>query len=374
MVKSFKKIITNIKGWRTNRKIIVIESDDWGSIRMPSKEVYNKSINNGYKVNLNPYERYDSLASEEDLTLLFDLLSKFKDKNGNHPIITANCVVANPDFDKIEESDFSQYHYELITETFKKYPKHSNNFNLWLEGKKHQLFFPQFHAREHLNVSLFMKDLRSRNKDVLFGFANKMPGSIPKLEPQKGNDYVEATCYHSEIDKQEKLSIYLEGLDLFEELFGYKSLSIIPPNYTWNDDFNQSISEKGVMFIQGMRKMREPIIDNGFKFNSRFLGMRNSVGQIALVRNVSYEPSLKIESAIVNRVIEEISIAFAMGKPAIISSHRLNYVGFIDEKNRYSTLKLLDEILKRVLKKWPEVEFFNSADLGKIIFDEINSI
>jgi hypothetical protein len=140
MVKSFKKIITNIKGWRTNRKIIVIESDDWGSIRMPSKEVYNKSINNGYKVNLNPYERYDSLASEEDLTLLFDLLSKFKDKNGNHPIITANCVVANPDFDKIEESDFSQYHYELITETFKKYPKHSNNFNLWLEGKKHQLF------------------------------------------------------------------------------------------------------------------------------------------------------------------------------------------------------------------------------------------
>jgi hypothetical protein len=128
------------------------------------------------------------------------------------------------------------------------------------------------------------------------------------------------------------------------------------------------------MFIQGMRKMREPIIDNGFKFNSRFLGMRNSVGQIALVRNVSYEPSLKIESAIVNRVIEEISIAFAMGKPAIISSHRLNYVGFIDEKNRDSTLKLLDEILKRVLKKWPEVEFFNSADLGKIIFDEINSI
>ena len=51
-----------------------------------------------------------------------------------------------------------------------------------------------------------------------------MPGSIPKLEPQKGNDYVEATCYHSEIDKQEKLNIYLEGLDLFEELFGYKSL------------------------------------------------------------------------------------------------------------------------------------------------------
>jgi len=27
------RYIANIPGWRTNRKIIVIESDDWGSIR-----------------------------------------------------------------------------------------------------------------------------------------------------------------------------------------------------------------------------------------------------------------------------------------------------------------------------------------------------
>ena len=44
MVKSFKKIITNIKGWRTNRKIVVIESDDWGTIRMSSKEAFNSLL------------------------------------------------------------------------------------------------------------------------------------------------------------------------------------------------------------------------------------------------------------------------------------------------------------------------------------------
>ena len=32
--------LLNIPGCRTNRHIVVIESDDWGSIRMPSKEVY----------------------------------------------------------------------------------------------------------------------------------------------------------------------------------------------------------------------------------------------------------------------------------------------------------------------------------------------
>ena len=32
----------NLPGWHTRRKLVVIESDDWGSIRMPSREVKQK--------------------------------------------------------------------------------------------------------------------------------------------------------------------------------------------------------------------------------------------------------------------------------------------------------------------------------------------
>ena len=31
--------ITNARGWKTDRKIVVIESDDWGMIRMASSQV-----------------------------------------------------------------------------------------------------------------------------------------------------------------------------------------------------------------------------------------------------------------------------------------------------------------------------------------------
>ena len=34
--------LVNSKGWRTNRKIVVLESDDWGAIRMSSKEAFDK--------------------------------------------------------------------------------------------------------------------------------------------------------------------------------------------------------------------------------------------------------------------------------------------------------------------------------------------
>lgn len=368
---SLKKIISrsliNLPGWHTNRKIVVIESDDWGSIRMPSKEVYDKFIREGYPVDLNPYERYDSLASEEDLELLFSLLTSFTDRKGNHPVITANCVVANPDFEKIRNDDFQNYHYELITETFKKYPKHKRNFELWKQGKEQGIFHPQFHAREHLNVSKFMNALQKADVDVHFGFMNQMPGCIRKGYKNNGNYFVEATHYESGSDKENKLEIYLEGLKIFKDLFGYESQSIIPPNYTWSRDYNNEVSKIGVKYIQGIRKYREPSLNEKPKYIHRFSGQKTTEGQINLVRNCFFEPSITNQNDPVDDCLSEIDIAFRMHKPAIISSHRINYVGFIDPSNRDTNLRYLNRILKSIEKKWPDVEFLTSDRLGNII-------
>ncbi len=114
---------------------------------MPSKKVYEKCIKAGYRVDLNPYERYDSLESHDDLELLFELLVSFKDFRGNHPVITANCVVANPDFNKIKSNNYGKYAFEHVTDTFKRYPKHEKGFELWKQGLSEHIFSPQFHAR-----------------------------------------------------------------------------------------------------------------------------------------------------------------------------------------------------------------------------------
>jgi hypothetical protein len=363
-------ILDNLRGWHTGRKIIVIESDDWGSIRMPSKEVYEKCLKEGYQVDRTEYERYDTILSQDDLELLFSLLLSFRDKNGNHPVFTANCVVANPDFEKIRQNNFENYYYELITETFRKYPIHHNNFKLWQEGIKNNIFFPQFHAREHLNVSLFMEALRRGDPAAHFGFENKMPGCIPHGPEVKGNGYIEATKYNSIEDKIRKIAIFLEGLDLFETLFGYRSETIIPPNYIWSPDFDKEVLSKGVRFFQGVRKMIEPVEDGNDKFHTHYLGQRNKLGQIYLIRNALFEPAVMYKIGIkdpVERCLSDISVSFKMHKPAIISSHRINYAGFINANNRDRTLKMLDQILKTALKKWPDIEFMNSSQLGDTI-------
>jgi len=360
---------TNLPGWRTKRKIVVIESDDWGSIRMPSREVYQKCLNAGYPVDRIAYERYDTLLSQDDLELLFNLLKTFKDKNGNNPVFTANCVVANPDFERIRKDDFKKYYYELITDTFKRYPEHTKNFSLWNEGITNRIFFPQYHAREHLNVSLFMDALQKGNEAVHFGFENEMPGNLTLGPEGLGNYFVEATKYSSLRDKEEKLKVYLEGLDIFEKLFKYKSRTIIPPNYIWSPDHNNAVLEKEVNIFQGIRKICEPVPGQKSIYHNVYLGKKNKFGQIYLVRNSIFEPSL-FNSGIrdhVGRCLGDMSIAFSMNKPAIIASHRINYAGFVDEKNRDRSLVLLKQLLTEALRRWPDIEFMTSLQLSKLI-------
>ena len=65
--------------------------------------------------------------------------------------------------------------------------------------------------------------------------------------------------------------------------------------------------------------------------------------------------------------MKEIEIAFNCNKPATISSHRVNYMGTINPENRAEGLKKLDQLLGAIIKKWPEVEFITSMELGDII-------
>ncbi|HLR36753.1 MAG TPA: hypothetical protein VK084_01805, partial [Chitinophagaceae bacterium] len=277
-------------------------------------------------------------------------------------------LAANPDFEKIRNAGYREYFYELITDTFDKYPNHSNCINLWKKGLDAGVFYPQSHGREHLNVSMFMAALQQGNSDVLFGFEHNMPGCMPRGNTGGGNTFVESLRYTSHQDKEEKLSFILEGLGLFESLMGFPSETFIPPNYIWNSDFDKSISEKGVRFYQGRRKMKEPLYDGSIRLRTHRLGEKNKFGQRYLIRNAVFEPALvKSNEDPVGRCLKDIAAAFRMNKPAVICTHRLNYVGFIDQGNRDQNLKMLDELLLQITRMWPEVEFLNSAQFGNML-------
>lgn len=359
----------NWGGWRTDRKLLVIESDDWGSIRMPSRRVYEACLNAGYPVDQTWFERYDSLLSESDLELLFEVLASFKDRAGRHPVITANVIMGNPDFDAIAASQFETYHHEPLEATFAKYPAHGRCLELWGKGQDQGVFFPQFHGWEHLNVALFMRALQENDPVAHFAFSHKMPGCIPHGPVRRPNLYVETTRFRSEKEKSQALASQLEGLAMFEKHFGFRSRTLIPTNYVWSSDFDEAVASAGVEAIQGGSMLKEQQVDGSSLRTRHRMGDRNAHGQTYLARNATFEPSQsrapRMESA--ERCLHEIAVAFQMRKPAVISSHRINFCGFIDERNRDENLVALDYLLQTTLRRWPDVEFVTSVDLLNLI-------
>lgn len=370
---ALKSYLGNVLGWHTNRKIIVIESDDWGTIRMASKSAFDFFNKKGYPVDLCPYNANDSLESNQDLEMLFYELSSVKDLKGNPAIITANNVVANPNFDKIRKSNFTEYHYEAFTDTLKRYPKHDKVKALYLEGIARKVFKPQFHAREHLNIARWLRELQNNNATVHMAFDQYMFSVHSENLPAYTNEFMDAL----DIDNKEQLSnqklILTEGLSLFEELWGFKSKSFIAPCYIWHSSLEPILKEKGIHYLQGIALQFEPIVGKPFMYRKKrhFLGKKNTISQYYLRRNAFFEPSLNQHYDWENDCLYRISVAFQMRKPAIISSHRLNFMGGINPINRERNLIKLRSLLFSIKKKWPDIEFLSSDQLGDMIAKSI---
>lgn len=364
-------IISSLMGlldWRTKRKIIIIESDDWGSIRMPDKRTYHILLSKGVRVDNCPYTKYDCLESELDLSMLFEVLDGYRDMNGNPPVITANCVTSNPDFSKIRENHFLTYHYELLPETFKRYSKHINSFQLWKEGLDRKFFFPQFHGREHLNVAKWMKAVQSNLPETRLAFDYNLFGISRTITSEKRRSYL-AAFDTSELDQSEDLNnIIADGVNLFKNLLGYMPKSFIAPNYIWPSSIEEFLNNLGINYIQGRRLQLSPKLrSKKYRKITHFTGQRNKYGQIYTVRNCRFEPSIEQKKDNISTCLAEINTAFTWGKPGIISSHRLNYIGTIEPINRERNLRKLNSLLSEIIKKWPDVEFMTSVDLGELI-------
>ena len=363
--------VSNIPGWRTKRHIVVIESDDWGSIRMSSKEAFDRMLKAGMPVDRSHYNLYDSLECNDDLEQMYETLSKFKDSTGRYPVITGVNVVANPDFEKIKTNNFSEYIYEPYTETCKRYSNHDRVYDLWKEGIEKRLMVPMFHGREHLNAQFWMRALRDKNKSTLVGFENEVTG-MPGIKGEKLPDFQAAFQIDTINDLVYQKEVLKTGLDLFEELYGYRSRYFVPTNGPFNNTLEKDLNEHGVKYINTGKKQKEPLGNGQYKINTRFIGDKNQYGQIYITRNCFFEPSSSgfekpANTDWINNCLKEIEIAFRWRKPAVISSHRVNYIGYLHPENRERSLKQLSELLGKMLKRWPDIEFMTSPELGDLI-------
>lgn len=347
---------------RLKEKLLIIESDDWGAIRTPSRDALNAFAINGFDLDKSVY-KVDALASNTDLEMLFNLLMSIKNVNGEIPVITANAIMANPDFEKIKESDFQSYYWEPFYKTFERYPEHGDNLKLWKKGMIEGVFYPQFHGREHLNIGRWMRALQKSDEKVRFSFEW---GSTYSGEADYS--FMEAYDWSFPSEIEQHKVIIKEGLEIFKDTFGFSSKSFIAPCYNWDSALEPFLANQGIEWIQGIRSQLSPTgTFENYRAIPHHFAEKNAYGSFYNVRNVFFEPANNPDRDWTDASMARIQAAFFMKRPAVINTHRVNYVGYIDPKNRDNGLRQLEKLLRTVIKKWPDVHFITTDQLSNYV-------
>ncbi|WP_338647715.1 hypothetical protein V5J73_03715 [Flavobacterium sp. KS-LB2] len=355
------------QGYKTSRKIVVIESDDWGSERIPNKATQLQLNNLGVDMNKNPHSKLDTLERVEDLEDLELLLNEIESELGKKIKITTNFITANPDYAKIENSNFQEYSYQSFMET---YMQRDGNDQVWQKLKSlinQGHFRPQFHGREHINALLWLKELQNNNQFFINAFHLGCYGiDAPSAQAHRKN-LMAAFEYENEKENEFVATSIKEGMHLFEEAFGYTSSSIIAPRYVWNSALEKVFKAAGIKNIQTSFYQQEPT-KIGYKNTYHYTGQVNKTsGLNYIVRNAYFEPAYHGTTDWVKATLDMVKLAFTFHTPAIISMHRINFVGGLDASAKEQSLRQFKILLTAIIKKYPDVEFLSSDELGHLI-------
>jgi hypothetical protein len=271
----------------------------------------------------------------------------------------------------MKEEGYKNVHIELLPLTFKKLSSlqpfaYEGAWNFWQEGINKGLMCPEFHGREHFNLKIFKEKLAKKDQALILSLENRSLtnvgysgySSIGWTASFSFWDPVKDTAYFPQMIK--------EGLDFFEQVYGYESVAFTPPAQQVPSDLESELRNFGLEALDKPFFQKKHVGFDRYKMEFCTMRYKEKKGLVELVRNVVFEPTASSIDH-VSKALAQIEAAFTWNKPAIISSHRVNFCGHIDPNNREKGLGDLKSLLGAIVKKWPDVEFVSIRDLVQLI-------
>lgn len=357
--RKFSRDFIDRYSWRTDRNLLVIISDDWGSYRLRGSKDREELTKIGLNLNTSVYNQYDGIESSGDLVAMYEVLTSVKDSLGSNAKITAMVNVANPDFHAIRLSGYKEYFYRPIDQSG--YDYMDDLIELYLEGVRYGVFHPEYHGREHLNIRFWMSILSNCKSKARAAFDYEFYGLDPRdIEVSKGRDFMTAYDPYYPKEGEKYVDEFSDGVEIFRRIFGYDPLYFAPSGLIYCKDVMVAAARSNI-FILDAPRIASIYSSLGRMKQLSILGKRNSYGQTWINRNAVFEPCAN--NSAVSDCLASIEYAFDRGKPVIVSSHRINYTSRVSVKFRDTNLDMLQSLLNQIVKKWPKVEFVTIGDL-----------
>ena len=284
-------------------------------------------------------------------------------------MFTPYALSANPDFEAMAQSD-QGYQYEPLIRTFERLAAdqpaaYQGAWALWQEGIRAGLLKPQFHGREHLNVEVLERKRKAGDQALKINIENHSMAGLGDEPSLPGVGFTHGFGLWERAETARHREIIADGLKLFEQVFGFPSRTFTPPAQKLHPELYPFVESQGVRAIdKPLHCVRRLDPERTVReFNT--LGRRRDLGHVSLVRNVVFEPTNDRSFDSVGLALGQVAAAFRWHKPAIISSHRVNFCGHIEEDNRRLGLDSLRRLLQSIVQCWPDVHFIGAAELAE---------
>ena len=338
---------------RFDRPLVLFQSDDWGRAGVRDCEGWEELRAAGLNLGEKPYDFY-SLETAEDVRALGEVLRKHRDSTGRRPSMVMNFIMANVDFDRCFEVGQKQIPLRPLTEGLPGTWHRPGLLEAYRQGIRERLFYPALHGLTHFCERAVARELDNggeRSQLVKKLWRAQTP-YIHWRMPWIGYEYWDPEMRPARrfLSADDQRAAIKRAAGIFRDLFTSGPFSACAPGYRANADSRTSWFENGVRVAQnGPGEQRGPYLDES--------------GMLFTFRTVEMEPA--IARCDLERLVSQVEECFAGGLPAVVSIHSINFHSTIQDF-RTPTLKLMDEFLTVLGKKWPGLLYVHDADLFSI--------
>jgi hypothetical protein len=339
--------------FRFGRPLIIFQSDDWGRAGVRDGEGWEELRAHGLNLGEKPYDYY-SLETSDDLQALSETLRKHRDSVGQPPCMGMNFITANVDFEHSLRAT-GEIALRPLTEGAPHPWERPGLLEAYRQGIRERVFFPCLHGLTHFCVAAIERELQTEGerRRLLETLWSAGTSYIHWRMPWIGYEYWDPSQAPDQrfLSPADQRAGIQRAAEIFRTLFGGAPVSACAPGYRANHDTKVAWFEAGVRVVQGgPGKQRGPSADNN--------------GMLLTSRNVEMEPATTATS--LEEIVKQANDCLARGVPAIVSVHSINFHSTIRDF-RGPTLKLLNDFLAAMEKRWPDLLYVHDGDLLQIV-------
>ena len=342
-------------GFRFDRPLLLLQSDDWGRAGLRDQEGLEALRSAGLVLGERPYDLY-TLETAEDVHALSKLLATHRDSTGRFAVMGMNFIVSNLDLPRMKIAGYQRIHQLQLAEGLPSGWVRPGLANAYREGIAQRVFSPALHGTTHFcqqAVERCIADQGERSQLLRTLWETGTP-YIHWRMPWIGYEYwdPEQSASGGFVPPQTQHQLIGTAVGAFVKMFSTLPRSACAPGYRGDRATHKAWAHHGICVAQGGPGSPAP---------PHF----DSEGLLQLSRTIEFEPATAPDFS-VDAAISAASRCFALGIPAIVSIHSINFHSSVHDF-RTPTLAALDRFLLALRARHPDLLYLDDNDLYQLV-------